>query len=342
MGGMAVQQNGPAGPRTAHVETKGGDLSDVAILWLGDSHAKRAFMAIPDNPAVTVAYAWLAFQPGWEETHNSVVAQVADCGAAPRVFLSLGSRMLTVTGMKSTEVKVVLLEITKRWFNQGIPVTIMELPFGADRQAHLEVWRTSCLIRGMNSLLLGSSPAAGLMMATVTTRGDQSSALGLGPGFPMRRDSTKFADQVHLKDPYYAEVAEEVLREFSDNTYEDPKAPWKVEAGQVVSLVTPPGLQDSWDQFLQGERSAEEVQLWNEEELYSAPQQPLHQLVSPQWQQWGQQQWGRYHRARGHQGGYRGRGRRGRRGGYAPGDLRQRWHGSRADRRMALKNYNFH
>ena len=331
---------GGAGPRTAHVETKGGDLSDVAILWLGDSHAKRAYMSVPENPAVAVAYSWLAFQPGWETIHNSIVSQVADCGAAPRVFLSLGSRMLTVAGMRCMEVKVVLLEIAKKWFNQGIPLTVMELPFGADQVAHVETWRLTCLIRGMNSLILGSSPAASLMMQTVTTRGDQSSALGLGDEFPMRRDITKFADQVHLKDPYYTEVAEEVIREFMENTYEDPKTPWKVEAGQVVTLTTPPGLADSWDQFLQGERTAAEVQLWNEDELYQAPQHLLHQQVLPGWQPWGQQR-SRYGRARGGRGrgGYRGR--RGQRGGYAPGDRRQNWHGTSSDRRMSLKNHTF-
>ena len=177
-------------------------------------------------------------------------------------------------------------------------------------------------------------------MRTVTTRGDDSSPLGLGQEFPMRRDNLKFSDQVHLKDQFYAEVADEIIAEFNDTSYEDPKAAWKMEAGQVVALTAPPGMAESWDQFLQGERCADEVQLWNEAELFQEPQQLTRQVQRQQQHQQQQQQWGGYGRARGGRGGYRGRGCRGRRG-YTPGVRRQSWHETSSDRRQITKSYFF-
>ena len=325
-------------PGRAHVDTKGGDISDVVIFWLGDSHCKRMYLSVPEDTPVAVGYAWLAIQPGWESVLDDVVGQLANCGASPRIFLSLGGRMITVSGMDHSQVKTYLLEVAKKWINQGFSMTIMELPFGADQDEHVETWRTTCLIRGINTLLLESSPAAGLMLQSVTTRGDRSAALGLGDEFPMRRDLNKFADQVHLRDENYLEVAEETLKEFSANGFSDVKIAWMMEAGQVTTMVTPPGLETSWAEFLQGRRTADEVQLWNEDELFRAPQRVRTQSL-PGWQPWQQHQSG-YGRARGGRQG-RGRGHRGGRG-TTPGGWRPSWHGTRADRRpREAKSYFF-
>ena len=314
----------------------------MIIMWLGDSHARRTFNAVPENTPITVAYAWLAIQMGWEEVLDDIVAQVTNCGAAPRVFLSIGTRTICVSKMDHNQVTCYILEIMKRWVSQGVSLTIMELPFGGDRRGHEEVWRTTCMVRGLNTHILESSPAAALMMQTVTTRGDQSAPLGLGNNFPMYRDVAKFADRVHLRDPYYQEIAEETVKEMDANGLCEPKAPWIVENGQVVHLNAPPGLEASWEDFLQGRRLASEVQVWNPEELFQTPpENRRYQQTLEDWTLW-EDNASRGGRTRGARRGYRGRGHyRGR--GYGSGGRRPSWHGSSADRRhKEAKNYIFH
>ena len=316
----------PEASRRAYIDLKGGDLSDVAVFWLGDSHARRTFQAVEDSTLTAVAYAWLAIQPGWEDVLEDVISQVTACGGAPRMFLSLGGRSITVGRTDHSNVAEVFLEIAKRCVTVGIPVTIMELPFGTDQGTHEEIWRLSCVVRGLNTLLLGSSPAAGLMLKTVTTRTDRSAPLGLSADFPMRRDTTSLSDHVHLRTLHYREVAEATLKEFAESSSSDPKLAWVVDAGQVVTMATPVGILESWEEFQQGNKSASEVQLWTPDQLYKSPVQALQlqQQVLPAWQPWQGNQSGAGRAQRG-RGGFRGRG--GRRG------RQPSWYGSRNDRR---------
>ena len=61
----AAQLAGRTGAaRRAYIDLKGGDLSDVAVFWLGDSHARRTYQAVTDDTITAVAYTLLAIQPG--------------------------------------------------------------------------------------------------------------------------------------------------------------------------------------------------------------------------------------------------------------------------------------
>ena len=212
-------------PGMALIETKGGDLSDVEILWLGDSHARRIFYAAPDSTTVATGYAWLAYQQGWEGVLEDVVAQVTNSGGAPRVFISLGGRSIGVAGLAHNEVVCHLMEVVKKFVNQGVHTTIMELPFSTDPTCHLETWRTSCAIRGINTLLLGSSPAAGLLLQTVNTGDDMTEPLGLGSNFPLKRDTRKYTDAVQLKDVAYKEIWDETIKENAKTHSPNPRTP---------------------------------------------------------------------------------------------------------------------
>ena len=289
-----------------HIETKGGDLSDVEILWVGDSHAKRIYFAAPDSTTVATGYAWLAIQRGWEGVLDDIVGQVTNSGGAPRVFLSLGSRCIGVAGMTHGETICYLLEVVKRFTNQGVSITILELPFSSDTFSHLETWRASCAIRGINTLILGSSPAAGLLLQCITTGGDNTEPLGLGNSFPMKRDVRKYADTVHLKDCQYKEIWDETIKENAKNMFSDPKDAWMMVRGEVAPLATPSGIEKSWTDFLQGKRQASEVQLWTPDELHLSPP-PQWRQPQDNWQPWARGQ------SRGGQvrGGGRGRGNRG-------------------------------
>ena len=262
-------------PGGQEIFVKGGPLGSIKVLWLGDSHAKRMFGMVPDNTPIPVGYAWLAIQREWEKVLEDIVAQVSGIQVAPRVFLSIGGRLITVSGTKHNQVLVYILEILKKWTNQGVDVTVMELPFSRDQWANREIWRTTCAVRGINTHLLNSSPAAGLMMKTVTTRGDRSTSLGLGREFPMFRDVMNFSDGIHLRDQHYMEVAEATLREYDANRFSDPKEAWRMVDGAIQRLEVPAGLEESWEEFLNGGRQASEVQLWNPEELWVSlqPQQ---------------------------------------------------------------------
>ena len=317
-GGTGTGAAGTTGK--AVISTKGGDVSDLAILWLGDSHARRVFAAVPEKTAAAAGYAWLAVQQGWENILDDIVGQIADCGGAAKVFLSLGSRLLNVSRLDHSQVTEYLLEIMKKWVGQGFSITIMELPFGTDRSSHVEIWRLNCTIRGLNSVLLGSSPAAGLMMQSVTATPGKTAELGLGDSFPMARNVANYSDLVHLRDASYAEVWEETLKEFQKNGFNDPKDPWIVEDGAVTTLAAPPGLLTSWGEFLEGKRLASEVQCWNPDELYKPPpqvqqqqqqqQQQLQQLqqTAGGWVPWANHR-SRAGRTRGRGGWGRGRGR---------------------------------
>ena len=329
-------------PGRVHIETKGGDLSDVQILWVGDSHAKRIFFAAPDDPAVATGYAWLAIQQGWEGVLDDIVGQVSNSGGAPRVFLSLGSRGIGVAGLTHSEVLCYLLEVAKRFINQGVSFTLMELPFGCNTTHHLETWRTSCAVRGINTLILGSSPAAGLLLQTVTSREDKTQPLALGSSFPMRRDISKYADLVHLRDPAYKEVWDETLKENTKNSFSDPKDAWMIERGEVTTLVTPVGIEKSWADFIQGKRQAHEVQLWTPDELHQSPPHQWRQQLDD-WQPWSANR-SRGGRARGGprgRRGYRGRGRVGR--GYGGRGRRPYWERPSTDRRpQGSINFNYY
>ena len=329
----------------AIISVKGGDVSDLAVLWLGDSHAKRIFSAIPEKSAAAAGYAWLAIQHGWVEILEDVVGQVADCGGAAKVFVSLGSRLINVSRADHRQVVDYLLEISKKWVGQGFSVTLMELPFGTDHSAHVEIWRANCAIRGINSILLGSSPAAGLLMRSVTTRTDKSARLGLGEDFPMLRDVQNYADLVHLRDVCYLDIWNEVIMEFQKNGFNDPKDPWTVEDGAVTTMVAPSGMLSSWGEYVEGKRLVNEIQLWNPEELFRPPpriqqQQQQQQQIQQQqqalgnWQPWGNNR---------HTGG-RTRGRGGRRysGGRGAYGGRPYWARPAADRNTARNNFIFY
>ena len=325
-------------PGGQEIEVKGGPLNSVRVLWLGDSHAKRMFRSVPDNTPIPVGYAWLTIKRGWETVLDDIVAQVAGMNVAPRVFLSIGGRLIGLSGMRHNQVLVYILEIVKKWSNQGVDVTVMELPFSREPRNGPETWRTTCAIRGINTHLLNSSPAAGLLTQSVTTRGDRSTALGLGGDFPMFRDTAKFADGVHLRDQFYMEVAEATLREYDANRFSDPKEAWTMVEGAVQRLEAPPGLEESWEEFLNGGRKASEVQLWNPEELW-VTRQPLQQfgMDDYEFEDWQQNPSSRgMWRPRA-----RGRGSRGSRGrGY--GGRGRGWRGSSQDRRpQGIKRYIF-
>ena len=281
-------------PGRVHIETKGGDLSDVEILWVGDSHAKRIYFSAPDGTSVATGYAWLAIQHGWEGVLDDIVGQVTNSGGSPRVFLSLGSRSVGVTGLTHAEVICYLLEIMKRFVNQGISITILELPFSSDSATHWETWRVSCAVRGINTLILGSSPAAGLLLQCITTGEDNTEHLGLGSDFPMKRDVRKYADAVHLKDSQYKEIWDETIKENAKSSFSEPKDAWMVLRGVVTPLATPSGIDKAWADFLQGKRQANEVQLWTPDELYPSPPAQWRQ-PQDDWQPWarGQSRGGR-------------------------------------------------
>ena len=347
--GSSSQSSGGTGPGVggkAIISTKGGDVSDLAVLWLGDSHAKRIFTSIPEKSAAAAGYAWLAIQHGWKEILEDIVGQVADCGGAAKIFVSLGSRLINVSRANHRQVVDCMLEIAKKWVGQGFSITLMELPFGTDRTTHVETWRTNCAIRGINTVLLGSSPAAGLLMRSVTTRTDKSAQLGLGDQFPMLRDISNYADLVHLRDSCYLEVWNETLTEFQKNGFNDPRDPWIVENGAVVTLVVPSGLLPSWGEYIEGKRLASEVQLWNSEELFRPPpriqqqQQQMQQgqqqqLALGNWQPWANNRYsGGRTRGRGGRRGYsRGRGARG---------ARPYWARPAADQNTARNNFVFY
>ena len=280
----------------------------------------------------------MAIKRGWESVLDDVVAQVAGINVAPRVVLSIGGRLIGLSGMNHNQVMVYILEIVKKWTNQGVDVTVMELPFGREPRNGPETWRTTCAIRGINTHLLNSSPAAGLLMQSVTTRGDRLTTLGLGESFPMFRDAAKFVDSVHLRDQFYMEVAEATLREYDTNRFSDPKEAWTMVAGAVQRLEVPPGLEESWEEFLNGGRKASEVQLWNPEELWVTQQSlrrfGLGDYEFDDWQQAPSSRGSWRFRGRG-RGSNRSRGRSSRGRGRG-------WRGSSSDRRpMGIKRYIF-
>ena len=109
--------------------------------------------------------------------------------------------------------------------------------------------------------------------------------------------------------------------------------------GEVQQLDAPPGLEESWEEFLNGGRPASEVQLWNPEELWvSLPEQQRfggHSFEPEDWEQRLGASWRSRARGRG-----AGRGRRGRGRGY--GGRRLSWHESSVDRRLqGVKRYVF-
>ena len=108
--------------------------------------------------------------------------------------------------------------------------------------------------------------------------------------------------------------------------------------GAVQRLEAPPGLEESWEEFLNGGRKASEVQLWNPEELW-VTRQPLQQfgMDDYEFEDWQQNPSSRgMWRPRA-----RGRGSRGSRGrGY--GGRGRGWRGSSQDRRpQGIKRYIF-
>ena len=154
----------------------------------------------------------------------------------------------------------------------------------------------------------------------------------------MKRDITKYADPVHLRDTVYLSIWEEVEKEFTKGANSDPKAPWVVERGVVVPLQTPPGLEKSWEDFLQGKCEASEVQLWNPEELFLSPTQNQWSSQSiNNWQPWAGNP-SRGGRARGH------RGRGGRRSGRGRGSGgRPYWARTHSEYRpQGARNYIFY
>ena len=161
----------------------------------------------------------------------------------------------------------------------------------------------------------------------------------------MLRDVSNYADLVHLRDGCYLDVWNEVLTEFQKNGYNDPKDPWTVENGAIITMTAPSGMLSSWAEYIEGKRLVGEVQLWNPEELFRPP-------TSIQQQQQQQQQWQTQQRAIGNWqpwannrntgGRTRGRGGRrssGRRGAYGG---RPYWARPAADRSAARNNFVFY